>query len=550
MHRVYAGGRRAAPARARPTQPARRFRRAAAKLALVLALCGGSALPAGAEETSAAAPADEEAIRGKGARFSLRFDVERLEALGVPRRALAELGPASVSGMLVVGREGYALRELEVRLGPNHLSGSGTLRLDGPRLQARVSLDAVRLDLRPFQERPEEAAPATENGPEATPATETDSEEAAPAAEKDPEQAAPAAESTPETDGNGRLIPDAALPVAALRGAQADIHVRLHAERIQLRGGEFRAVDARLRLEQGRLTVEHLRAQALGGELRAALDWNARERPAVMALRARLAQFEPARLAALAGVREPPVQGAVSDLEIELRGAGDDLRTLAGSLDGRVLLASGKGRIQNNLTDLVGASLLYTLAQTLNPFASEDPATKLQCAVAHFTLEEGVARAERGLAMETRKVNVIGSGLVDLRTERIDFGAKPKAKQGLGINVASLTDFIRVGGTLANPRPATDPVGLFGKAGSIGAAIFTGGLSLLAQSLYGRLTAEDEPCQAALKPPGERGGGGLVGGAASGAKGALGRLFGGGDGDEEGQEREAGSGKTPGFGEP
>ncbi|MET0216497.1 MAG: hypothetical protein ABW205_01025, partial [Burkholderiales bacterium] len=74
----------------------------------------------------------------------------------------------------------------------------------------------------------------------------------------------------------------------------------------------------------------------------------------------------------------------------------------------------------------------------------------------------------------------------------------PRLQEGLGISIqATLADMVRVQGTLANPTIGIDPAGSARTTLNIGAAILTGGTSLVATSLYDRAVAT-QPCQAAL----------------------------------------------------
>jgi hypothetical protein len=67
--------------------------------------------------------------------------------------------------------------------------------------------------------------------------------------------------------------------------------------------------------------------------------------------------------------------------------------------------------------------------------------------------------------------------------------------------VSDLAGFIRVGGTLASPQPTTDISSAVGTGLKVQTAIVTGGLSLLAQGLFDRVTADKNPCETALNMP-------------------------------------------------
>ncbi|MCI0590994.1 MAG: hypothetical protein L0Y67_05235, partial [Gammaproteobacteria bacterium] len=87
---------------------------------------------------------------------------------------------------------------------------------------------------------------------------------------------------------------------------------------------------------------------------------------------------------------------------------------------------------------------------------------------------------------------------INLKTEELELGIHPKAREGLGIGAGSFSELVRVGGTLAEPKPEPDPVGALKTGASIGAAVFTSGLSLLAEGLFRHATADRSPCATAL----------------------------------------------------
>jgi hypothetical protein len=118
--------------------------------------------------------------------------------------------------------------------------------------------------------------------------------------------------------------------------------------------------------------------------------------------------------------------------------------------------------------------------------------------VVRFAVEKGDAIAEQTLVMETEKVLLTGGGLIDLKTENLDLGGKLAARKGIRLGAGSLSSLVRVQGTLADPRLGTDLKGLATTGAKVGIAVATGGLSLLAESVYGHVSEDDQPCQTAL----------------------------------------------------
>jgi len=76
----------------------------------------------------------------------------------------------------------------------------------------------------------------------------------------------------------------------------------------------------------------------------------------------------------------------------------------------------------------------------------------------------------------------------------LDIGVNPKPREGIGLNLAGFADFVRVGGTLSEPTPTTDATGLATAGAKIGAAVVTGGLSLVAEGLLDRSAGDVDVC--------------------------------------------------------
>jgi hypothetical protein len=124
--------------------------------------------------------------------------------------------------------------------------------------------------------------------------------------------------------------------------------------------------------------------------------------------------------------------------------------------------------------------------------------TTLDCGVVRFAVKDGDAIADQTLVLETEKVLLIGGGLIDLKTEDLDLGAKLAARKGIRIGAGTLSSLIRVQGALAEPQLGTDLMGVVKTGTKVGIAVATVGLSLIAESIYGEMSKDENPCQTAL----------------------------------------------------
>jgi len=192
------------------------------------------------------------------------------------------------------------------------------------------------------------------------------------------------------------------------------------------------------------------------------------------------------------------IRGGATDLDLVIHGRGRSLATIMGAANGHLKLQMGQGVLANEALRLASSDLLLQGLNALNPLSAKEADTRLQCAVVNFRIDKGIAANTHGIAMQTDKLNILGGGRIDLKTEVIDIGARPESRKGLGINLSGLSDFVRLGGTLSDPHPVTDTAGTLQAAGKLGAAIATGGVSLLVEGLYDRVTVDDDVCAVAL----------------------------------------------------
>jgi uncharacterized protein involved in outer membrane biogenesis len=294
------------------------------------------------------------------------------------------------------------------------------------------------------------------------------------------------------TKGDGRLFSNQPLPLAPLRTLDTDLKVQVG--QCQLESRQLQDVQAHIQLKDGRLTVVPFRFTMAGGVFEGTGHLDSGGKTPSLAVQINGRQFELGKLQ-----DNGPISGGKSDLKVDLKGSGQSLRALMASLTGETVVSVGEGRLQNKAIDWAAGDLLFQVLGAINPFAKSEDTTKMECAVVRFLLRDGLATTNNGIAMRTNNVDVIGSGTVDLRTERLDLGIKPKARGGVGLSLSTpLAGLIRVNGTLARPSMGIDAVGTLKTAASIGAGVATGGLSTLGELLVEKVVADEDPCRTAL----------------------------------------------------
>ena len=198
-------------------------------------------------------------------------------------------------------------------------------------------------------------------------------------------------------------------------------------------------------------------------------------------------------------VPQEELQGGALEVDVDLMASGSSAHDLAASLSGDLLIMIEDAVLMNDFVELAGSDLIMETLNKLNPFAKKDPTTELRCGLIHFSADNGQLLTKKQLVMETSKMEIVGDGNIDLASERLNITMTPNAKSGIGVNVGSLVKFMKLGGTLANPRPAADAGGLLKSGLAIGAAISTGGVSVLAEGIAKRALNAGSACAAIRK---------------------------------------------------
>ncbi|HZN53773.1 MAG TPA: AsmA-like C-terminal region-containing protein, partial [Candidatus Polarisedimenticolaceae bacterium] len=277
----------------------------------------------------------------------------------------------------------------------------------------------------------------------------------------------------------------------ALRSIEA--RVRLSAEELNLPAAPLRDVTIDAAVRDGALRVEPIAGTGANGgraQGRFVLE------PDGDGYRARLeGRLDGGRLHLPRG-DIPPSETPTVDLELELAGSGRSLHEIASRSDGRVLAVLGAGHITNTIGDLATSAPIQGLLDALNPFRKSSPYTDFECGIAAASITAGKAEVEP-IAARTDKMTIVGRGKVDLDTEAIDLVWTIKPRRGVGITPGSIANpYIKLGGTLGDPSIEAKPLEA---AASTGAAVATGGLTLLFRGIYDRITAERKVCVNALE---------------------------------------------------
>jgi hypothetical protein len=385
-----------------------------------------------------------------GSNLNISFQSTSLADLnGFTGSNLPALGPVSLIANVSDQKGVYHLKDMKYTMDKTDLSGNMAINIKGDRPAINATLTSNLLDLVPFQSEKEKVKKSKVFSP-------------------DP------------------------LPLDGLKAA--DVKLDLKAKKLNTIDMVMDNVNLVMNLNNGKLAITPLNAGIGSGSLALQMNLDGSSgKSAIVDTSINIKNLEPSSLAAL----KDEINGAKTDVTINGKGSGASVAAIMAGWNGNLLIKSGKGTIKSKAGKIADADILASTFSLFNPGAKGSD-TQLECGVIKFDIKDGIATTDKGIAFVTSNMNIVGSGVVNLKTEQLDIGIDPQARSGTGISAGQLAELVRVGGTLAEPKAVPDTKAAFKTAASVGVAVATGGLSILAQGLYDRSTADADPCATAL----------------------------------------------------
>jgi hypothetical protein len=176
---------------------------------------------------------------------------------------------------------------------------------------------------------------------------------------------------------------------------------------------------------------------------------------------------------------------------ISLESRGQSQAELAANANGLIFLDLGQGPFDYANSALLTANLVTTMFQTLIPGIDRQQ-HQLECGTSLALFQNGMGSTPYGFAARTNQANLVGHIQVDLAKETLEMNIDSRGRQGLGISVGTIfSNTVQIRGPLNNPRMVPNPTGIAWRAW---AAVSTGGLSILGETLLRRIWASENPC--------------------------------------------------------
>ena len=269
------------------------------------------------------------------------------------------------------------------------------------------------------------------------------------------------------------------MPLEAL-GA-VDVKLDLKVERLSLpSGSDLTGLVVALVIDQGVLRADPIEAGLASGRINASLSLDSKASPASLKFTLDGKGIDYGQLLRDAEVSEE-LSGKL-DVEVALRGAGASPRAIASQLDGKAVLSSRNGTIDNRLFKVLAVGL----GEITGPLLGQDRTSNLNCLYVGFDFDDGLGRS-RGLVLDSEAFTLNGAGNVNLADESLKFDFQTATRQA---SVASLAIPFKVRGTLKNPKVALDALG----AGGSLVDDVTGFVSGLLGGGSSSAATNDDPC--------------------------------------------------------
>lgn len=289
---------------------------------------------------------------------------------------------------------------------------------------------------------------------------------------------------------DGRLIPDMPVPFDALK--QLNVAVDIDIGSFARGNLHMRNIDLAVELQDGDIDVHNASFDGLSGWLKARAKLEPADGAGKASLELVARNFAP-------GASELNLDAAmIGDLDISLESSGVDARALASNLNG-VIFADIRGvQIANRRAfQAIFGGILTEALGAINPFHESNPKMKLNCIVLPIEIVDGVLSSAPNAFASTDQARLTSVSAVNLQTEKIDMNIRATPQKSHKISSGEIFNpYIKIVGTLASPRLAIDQTGVLVSGG---AAVATGGLSVLAKATWDRVSRSRDPCNDAAK---------------------------------------------------
>lgn len=254
------------------------------------------------------------------------------------------------------------------------------------------------------------------------------------------------------------LVPDMAVPYDVMKQVNAKLDLKVK-KLVVNPGMSADNVSVGANLQNGVLNVNPLQLNFGGGDIAGTLTVNANTKSLKLdvtssniLLQNLHQEFQ------IAGPGDfGIVSGGNTDIKITLTAAGSTYRQLVQSLSGQIIGIVNESVIQTGNVSFFTGNFISQLLNVMPFVKNSNQKMELNCAVVRADLGGGKAVFPKGIALQSNLLKLVSNGSVNLINDKIDFDVRPFSGKIVDTNaVQALSSFIKVKGTIENPKIALD----------------------------------------------------------------------------------------------
>lgn len=258
--------------------------------------------------------------------------------------------------------------------------------------------------------------------------------------EASPEQKREAA----KKEASPNLIPDVPLSVERLH--ETNLDVSLSAKKIEAPNLPFKGMDVRFDLQQGILKLDPLKVVLADGSVDGVIEIDARQEIPPMKANLNLRNMSLAQF--FVNTRFAKTTQGIFGGQVVLNGQGASLADVLASSNGELAIMMVGGKISLLLMEAADLDI----GEALPLLLGEDKSTRIHCAVADFTVNNGLLTSDV-IVLDTTDSLLVGKMTINMKNEVISakLDAKPK-----DTSFASLRIPLVISGRLKEPDVGLD----------------------------------------------------------------------------------------------
>ena len=306
----------------------------------------------------------------------------------------------------------------------------------------------------------------------------------------------PDQEVTDSAKKSGQALPDSPLPLNYLRDNDLDLTIDItefETSFITLSNAKIKAI-----AEHGKFTLGPINTKLNGGDTALEVKIDASTTPANTSINTKIEGFSFKQAGTFKDSSLLDDEGT-ADASLVLTGTGESVASILASSNGNGIIDIKNLAIKNELIKFVSGDLASEAAAKLNPLDKKSNTTKINCSAVKLEVTDGLLKAVHGYIADAEAFTITGKAQVNLKDQSLDIEVNTNPKEGLGLGLGELAKAIKIQGTIENPKVGLNAEGVAEIGASVGAAIATGGLSILAQGQLEKIKAKSETCAEFLK---------------------------------------------------